>query len=395
MQYKWPLSIPQFSLTDKIKLVKFLLTNDRWTHGEIVETFEKEMAKYIRVKYAVFTSSGSTANTILAMKAKEDNISSKRKVVVFPSTTWITSVSPWIREGFTPYFIDINLEDFSIDLSILENYLKDNAEKVACVFITSLIGYTPEISQLKFLAQKYNIKIMMDNCENTFGKYDGLNVSSFFTSTTSTYFGHQLQSIEGGFIFTNDDDENDYYLMCRNHGMLRHLKQDRRSKYRNEDVDEFFDFAILGNNFRNTNINAFLGNLDLKRADKYFHHRRKLYDIFKDYLSDYCILPNDTLYASHAPFCLPIIPKPIFKYKIPELKKYCSENGIEKRPIISGNLLRQTCIKSISKQKFNKFPNSEYLHNNGFYIGLHGSTKVEDVHNLSIDLFGVIDEPPF
>lgn len=386
MEYKWPLSIPQFSFLDKLKLVSSLLTNDRWTHGETVIKFEEEMAKYVGCKYSVFTSSGSTANTILAMYLR-DTTEPTRNVIVFPSTTWITSVSPFIREGFEAEFIDINLDDFSMDLTTLEAYLEQNISKVVCVFLTSLIGFTPNMSRLKYLAEKYKVRIMMDNCENTLGRYGSENISSFFTSTTSTYFGHQLQSVEGGFIFTNSESERDYFLMARNHGMLRHLPVERREFYRNKEVDAQFDFAILGNNFRNTNINAFLGLCDLKRADKYLDSRRELYGIFYTYLNPYLVLPVETPSAENAPFCLPIIVKEQYKDKLQIIKDFCISSSIETRPIISGNLLRQSCLK---RDDFANFKNSEYLHQNGFYIGLHGSTKSGDVLKLSKKILSLL-----
>ena len=382
MEYKWPLSIPQFSTWDKLKLVHFLLSNDRWTQGEMVHKFEDEMAKYVGVKHAVFTSSGSTANTLLAMYLQDKSVV-KRDTIVFPSTTWITSVSPFVREGFAPYFIDINLSDFSMDLKALDDYLKKNHDRVACVFVTSLIGFTPDVPRLKKIAEEYNVHIMMDNCENTLGRYYDRNVSSFFTSTTSTYFGHQIQSVEGGFVFTDNDNEHDYFLMARNHGMLRHLSEERIDAYRNHQVNAFFDFHMLGNNFRNTNINAFLGSCDLKRADEYLHSRRQLYHLFRAHLNYYLILPAEEDRCLHAPFCLPLVLRPRFRDKLPKLLAYCTMHSIEYRPIISGNLLKQTCFKRVDSHRF---INSEYLHQHGFYIGLHGTTQTKDVVGFCRDV---------
>lgn len=371
MNYKWPLSIPHFTWKDKFKFVKFILTDDRWTQGDIVSDFEKQMAKYVGTKYAVFTSSGSTANTLLAMYLKDEKYSSDKKIIIFPSTTWITSVSPFVREGFVPYFIDINLEDFSLDLDKTYAYLEKNYKNVAAVFPTSLIGFVPDIAKLKDIEKKFNVQVMLDNCENTLGKYEFKNVSSYFTSTTSTYFGHQIQSIEGGFIFTNDIDEYNYFLRARNHGMIRNLDKFSQKIYRNPDVDKRFDFSMLGNNFRNTNLNAFLGKLDLVRAENYLEVRRKLYFLFWSYMLKFLIFPEfNRKYNLDAPFCLPIIPKKEFKHKLPKIKQFCENNGIETRPIISGNLLRQTPFKYSNVRFASDFINSDYLHFNGIYVGL-------------------------
>ena len=354
----------------------------------MVTKFETEMAKYVGVNYAVFTSSGSTANTLLAMYLKDRPVNPEAKTIVFPSTTWITSVSPFIREGFTPKFIDVNLHDFSIDLEKLEDYLEENYAKVACVFITSLIGFVPDISKIDRLSKKYNVKIMMDNCENTFGLFADRNISSYFTSTTSTYFGHQLQSVEGGFVFTNDDAEYEYLLMARNHGMTRHLPDGRIQKYENPSVDSKFDFHMLGNNFRNSNLHAFCGLLDLKRRDDYFESRRKLYEIYRKEMDYYLVLPYDEWDISHAPFCLPIILRKRFADKLDAVKVLCDNLSIETRPIISGNLLRQACL---NQPNFANFRNSEYLHNHGIYVGLHSCTTEKDVSFLCYKLKGVLN----
>jgi CDP-6-deoxy-D-xylo-4-hexulose-3-dehydrase len=379
MEYSWPLSKPQFSTWDKLRLAHYVTTNDRWTQSDVVAQFEIDMAKYVGAKHAVFTSSGSTANTLLAMYL-QDKAETGRDVIVCPSTTWITSVSPFLREGFQVDFIDINLADLSMDLDKLHAYLAKNHSRVACVFVTSLIGFTPDIYRLQKLSKMFNVRVMMDNCENTLGRFAYKNVSSFFTSTTSTYFGHQLQSVEGGFVFTNDTAEYEYLLMARNHGMVRHLPPESLAKYRNEQVDARFDFNLLGNNFRNTNINAFLGMCDLKRADKYFILRRELYYLYQQYLHEYLILPYDGNFAEHAPFCLPLIFRPEFVAKKKRLLNFCDKMSIETRPIISGNLLRQACLK---QDNYLSFANSEYLHQNGFYIGLHGSSTVQEVQTFA------------
>ena len=104
------------------------------------------MAEKIGTKYAVFVSSGSTANTLISQYVKDTAKDFKNKnIIVLPSTTWQTSCSPWIREGFKPKFIDISLDNFCIDTKKLEDYVKENYKKIACIFPTSLIGFSQDI----------------------------------------------------------------------------------------------------------------------------------------------------------------------------------------------------------------------------------------------------------
>lgn len=379
--YSWPLNVNNFTFLDKLKICFFILNSkNRWTQDIQVKKFETIFAEYVSKKYSIYVSSGSTANTLLAMYLKDRK--SDKNVIVFPSTTWITSISPFLREGFTPKFIDVSLKDFSIDLDLLENYLLNHSKEVACVFLTSLLGYTPDLDRLASIEKKYSVKIMLDNCENTFGTFNGKNVSKPFTSTTSTYFGHQLQSIEGGFIFTDSEEEYNYFLMARNHGMVRSITGDKK-KYLNPLVDSRFDFNILGNNFRNTDFNAFVGQLDFKRINYYTEKRLSLYKIFKDNLDkNKFILPQDFSGRVHVPFSLPIICKN--KNDKSKILNYCDIKGIETRPIISGNLLRQTCLKAYDH--FSNYPVSEFLNENGLYIGLYSKLKNLQVQNLVKDL---------
>jgi CDP-6-deoxy-D-xylo-4-hexulose-3-dehydrase len=377
--FKWPLNVNNFTFWERLILAKFILNkNAQWTRGKLVSLFEEKMARFVGSKYAIFVSSGSTANTLLAMYLR-DFATAEKNTIVFPSTTWTTSISPFIREGFEPKFLDISLEDWSLDLKSLDNYLKENHSKVACVFVTSLLGFTPNVEKLKELEIKYNVKIMMDNCENTFGKYKDKNVSSYFTSTTSTYFGHQMQTIEGGFVFTNDKDEYNYFLMLMNHGMVRSLPEKDRKNFKNTKVHPQFDFYCLGNNFRNNNFNARLGLIELNRLDYIISNRRSLYETFKNLTKDFLIFPQDRSNTFDVPFSIPVVCSTIKKKKA--FLKYCEENSIETRPIISGNLLKQTAYKKFDDSKI--FSDSNILDVYGFYVGLFPSLPEKEVVKLA------------
>tara|TARA_R110002020_G_scaffold92416_11_gene223794 strand:+ start:5073 stop:6230 length:1158 start_codon:yes stop_codon:yes gene_type:complete len=380
----WPLNINNFSILDRLKISSFILNpSNRWTQGEQVKRFEEKMAEYVGCRYAVYVSSGSTANTLLAEYQK--TIANGKKIVVLPSTTWQTSCSPWIKAGFEPKFIDVSLSDFSIDTIKLTEFARENRNKIACVFPTSLIGFTPNMSFYEKFAKDYGVNVCFDNCENTFGAFGGRNISSFFSSTTSTYFGHQVQSIEGGFIFTNSEDEYKFYLINRNHGMVRSLKPYgfETSEFENDKVDELFDFYSLGSNYRNTNLNAFIGLLDFKRIERYENSRKKLYSFFKSKLDlNKFYLPNRREEAEDIPFCLPIISKQGLKNKALQI---CKDLGIEYRPIISGYLGYQTCYKEYFDSEEN-YPNSIYLHDNGFYVGLFHKLRERKISQLIFNL---------
>lgn len=379
INFFWPLNVPSFTFLDKIKICLFFLNkNNFWTQGKFVKRFEEKFKNFVGCKHAVFVSSGSTANSLVAMFLKDKHYSKIKNTVIFPSTTWTTSISPFIREGFIPKFIDINLQDFCLDLDATEEYLEGNHEKVAAIVCVSLVGQVPDIKKLTYLQNKFKVKIILDNCENTLGTFEGENVSSFFTSTTSTYFGHQVQSVEGGFIFTNSQEEYEYFLINRNHGMTRSLSTYGIDsvKYENPEVNKLFDFCFLGNNFRNTDIHAFIGLLDFSRIDSYAERRIDIYNKIRKFLHGLDLtFPAVSKDRVSPAFCFPFLSKDSSLIKF--LLDFCQKNNIETRPIISGNLLKQTCYKQYGDYKL--FKNSEFLHTNGFYIGIHAKLSLKQI----------------
>ena len=110
---KWPLMTNNITLSDRLKLAKFVLTSDRFTNGKKVRQFEKEWSNWLGSKYSLFVSSGSTANYLLLSAVKElYNLKDGDKVLV-PACTWVTNIGPVIQLGLTPIFCDINLDNFS------------------------------------------------------------------------------------------------------------------------------------------------------------------------------------------------------------------------------------------------------------------------------------------
>ena len=121
-----------------------------------------------------------------------------------------------------------------------------------------------------------------------------------------------------------------------------------------------------------------MGLLDFERIYDYIIRRIELYNLYSSYLdTKKYLLPAFDSHVSSVGFCLPIISK---KRKLKLIKKYLEEEGIEYRPIISGNLLRHTCYKTYDNYK--NFKNAEYLHKNGLYVGLHSGVKESQILKL-------------
>ena len=85
MTNPWYLNINNFSYIERIKIALFILNfKNRWTQDSQVKLFEKEMAEKIGTKYAVFVSSGSTANTLISQYVKDTAKDLKNKNCISP-----------------------------------------------------------------------------------------------------------------------------------------------------------------------------------------------------------------------------------------------------------------------------------------------------------------------
>jgi len=360
---------------DKYELIKFIVFSDRFTNGPKVREFEEAWSKWIGSKYSLYVSSGSTADYLLIASVKERFKIPDGVKVLLPACTWVTNVSPVLQCKLEPVFCDISLEHFSFDL---EKLPKDD---VAIVFVTHLLGIDAPMEALK---DRYpNAIFLEDICEShgvegPHGMRRGGTSST--GSTFSFYYGHHMTTIEGGFVSTNDKELYELMRMKRSHGMAREMSPDyyKAAAAKYPDIDSRFLFLTDGHNFRNTELGAVLGLSQLKRLDDSIAIRRLNFSFFVNelkQLEDHFYIPNDS--RGNSSFCLPLICK--HAKLMPRLKKAFEEAGIENRPIVSGNLLRQPFL---AKYKHVKAPNADILNDQGVYVGNSQFVTLEMVAKL-------------
>ena len=158
---RYPLQTDNFNFWDRIKAALFVLNKkNRLTTGPKVLELERKWEKIAGIQTkCVAVSSGSTANHLLVETFIQSLSLDPKDIIVFvPSTTWASSVSPWIMRGCKIVFVDINLGDFSFNYDELEKKLESykNPKKIKVIWPTALIGFIPNVNRLKQLKEKYN-----------------------------------------------------------------------------------------------------------------------------------------------------------------------------------------------------------------------------------------------
>lgn len=378
-KYIWKL---QENIIDKSNidtLVNFIRTTKRYTQFTKVKDFEKLWSKWQGCKYSIFVNSGSSANLIILDLLKDLYRWQSDDEIIVPSITWITDISTLLQFGLKPVFVDVNLNDFSFNYEELERRITN---KTKAIFLTHLIGFPADVERIKTIIGKRKIIFIEDCCESHGATINGKKVGNFgLCSSFSFYWGHHITTVEGGMVCTNNENIYKLAVLKRSHGLARELPKKYHPVYKKKykDIDFNFLFLTTGFNLRNTELNAVLGISQIKKIDTYIRIRNSNYKEFIKILSKYSdkfIIPYKEDISS---FCLPFLLK---DSKIKNnLQNFLTKNGIESRPIISGNLLRQPFLKNLYDYRL--FPNAEFLHKNAFYIGNNQFVDNKRLHYLN------------
>ena len=370
----WPLMEETITLKDRLKMASFVLTSSSLTNGPKVREFEEKWSQWLGVKHSLYVSSGSTANTLLVSSMKEHFGLKDGDKVLVPACTWMTNIAPVIQAGLEPIFCDINLENYSFDLDELK-YVAQQHPDIKAVFITHLIGLSSDVEKVCEIFP--DALILEDVCEShgVEGPNGKRGKSKYSVgSTFSFYYGHHITTVEGGMVCTNNTALYELMRMKRSHGMAREASPEKFKQYASEnpDVDPAFLFMTEGFNLRNHEICAVLGLSQIKRLDKNIQIRKENYKYWWDkstqmgewwqwkyYLPEY--------QEGNSSFCFPLIARGIAL--VQTLKYKFKEEGIEYRPIISGNILRHPAFKQYKLCTERETPNVCLLHMNGLYVG--------------------------
>ena len=404
-KYKYQLLENGFSDQD-ISIGKKVLNSKRITMASYTRNFELAFAKKLGAKYALMVNSGSSANllaTFAAGNPLKKNCLKRGDEVLIPALCWSTSIWPLVQFGLKPIFVDIDIETLNINLTDLE---KKITKKTRAIMLINVLGISSDLFKIRKIADKKKIIIIEDNCESlgstlkkkylgTFGDY-----GSF-----SFYYSHQITSGEGGMVTCNKKEDYDILFALRSHGWLggtrfykRNLKSYNTYAKQNPKLDPRYIFINSGFNLRPTDIQAAIAHNQFKRLDTLKKFRNINKNLIIEKISNsqkwksqfkFIVTPKD---IDPSWMGLPILLSEKYIKKKQKFVNFLDNQGIETRPIISGNFANQPAAKLYKLCKKNeKFENAQKVQELGFLIGLH--TKKLSKKNLDLihDSFFMID----
>jgi len=243
-----------------IQEVVKVLESDWITQGPKTEEFERALAKYCKVKYAVVVSSGTTAlhsaYTIARIKSGDE--------VITTSLTFAATANVIFHCGGKPVFVDIEEDTLNIDPKKIERKITKNTKAIVPV---DFAGHPCDYDEIRRIAKKHKLFIIEDAAHALGSEYKGRKIGSFADLTILSF--HPVKAIstgEGGAVLTNKKDFYEKLKIFRNHGIVK--KPEKGGWY--------YEIENPGLNSRITDFQCALGLNQLRKIDKFIKRRREI-----------------------------------------------------------------------------------------------------------------------
>ena len=229
-----------------------------------IREFEKNFSKRMDCKYSLAVTSGTAAIKIglkaLGVKAGDE--------VITQSFNFIATIEAILDIGAKPIIINIK-EDLNMDLNELK---KKITKKTKVILPVHMLGNPCEKNEIIKISKKYNLKILEDNCEAIGGKYRNRNLGTLGDVGVFSFdFGKTITTGEGGMIVTNKKKYYEYCNEYHDHGH-QNLKKFSRGNDRAK---------IIGFNYRMTEMQGVIGEVQLKKLDKILIDNKKRFQALK------------------------------------------------------------------------------------------------------------------
>jgi len=262
-----PIAQPLFGDEER-DAVWAVMQSGQVAQGPVVAEFERAFAQMCGVRYALATSSGTTA---LHLALLAHGIGPGDEVITSPFT-FIASANSILYTGARPVFVDVEEDTFNLDAAQIEAAITPRTQAIMPVH---LFGLPCDMGAIMDIAARHGLAVIEDACQAHGATYAGKAAGSFGTGCFSFYATKNMTTAEGGMITTNDEAIADRARLLRNHGM--------RQRYYHEE---------LGYNFRMTDLQAAIGLVQLRKLPDFNAARIRHAALLSERLADMVAVPR-------------------------------------------------------------------------------------------------------
>ncbi|QWD96891.1 lipopolysaccharide biosynthesis protein RfbH [Polynucleobacter sp. MG-6-Vaara-E2] len=359
---------------------------DGWlTTGRFNELFEKRLAQFVGVKYALTVNSGSSAN-LVAFSALTSTKLGERAIkrgdeVIGVAAGFPTTVNPIIQFGAIPVFVDVDVLTHNIDPEKIEAAINP---KTKAIMLAHSLGNPFNLEVVTALCKKYHLWLIEDCCDALGTTYKGQMVGTFGDiATLSFYPAHHITMGEGGAVLTSNYELKQIAESFRDWGRDCYCPPGKdntcgkRFCWKLGDLPEGYDhkytYSHLGYNLKITDMQAACALAQLEKAPAFIKARKENFAFLRERLStceEFLQLPVATKDSDPSWFGFPVTLKKDCPVSRVDLTTYLDQHKIGTRLLFAGNLTRQPYMSNIQYRISGNLSNTDNAMSNTFWIGV-------------------------
>lgn len=232
---------------NELNAVSNVLNSNHLERGVVTSALERKIQKYFNSKFAILTSSGTSALFVGLLAA---GISDGDEVITTP-LSFIATSNVIILCNAKPVFVDIDINTFNLDAELIE---KKITNKTKAILVVDLYGLAANYLKLQSIAKKHNLVLISDSCQAIGALHNNKYINNYTDMTVYSFFNSKnITSGEGGVLITNNAKYAEKVNLLISHGQKR---------------GEKYNYVQVGWNLRPTDIMAAILKEQLKKLKK-------------------------------------------------------------------------------------------------------------------------------
>jgi dTDP-4-amino-4,6-dideoxygalactose transaminase len=341
--------------------IRRVIKQSEFILGPEVEAFEKEIASYLSVKYAIGVASGTEALQLALLAC---GIKPGDEVITTPYT-FIATAEAITQCAAKPVFVDIEPKTYNIDTTKIEPRITKQTKAILPVH---LFGQSAEMPPVLELAQKYNLKIIEDCAQALGAEHRGTKVGSFGHAGCLSFFPSKVLGAygDGGMVVTNNPEIAERVKMLRNHG-----------------CKEKYYHLIPGFNSRLDALQAAILRVKLRHLDDWIRQRQQKAALYSRLIGETEVVepPYAVPYCRHV-FNYYTIRLKNSKVSRDKLREYLGSQGIATAVYYPLSLHLQEAYRSLA-HKLGDFPESEHAQEELLSLPIYPEISEEQINRVA------------
>jgi len=341
------------------------LASGQLTEGPLTREFERQFAAKFGWKYAIATSSGTTAGEVVWAAIRElrggfDRLggASTFGEVLTPACAFVSTASCILASGSIPHFVDIEATTLNIAADEIDKALGRWPDGFCGIQHVATMGSLIPLKAIADLAEGSELHIVCDLCEAHGARLDGELPNAYLDAAIySLYPAHMVVGVEGGVICTDNEKIASLCRSVKSHGR--------------PEGSNYFDFQRVGFNAKWSDLHACVGLASLEGFDERFAKRRWVRQRLLEELSrfeDEIILYRDGPDEIIAPHAFPVVLRKDGSDTVVGLRSYLDGHEIEVKTLF-GSLPTQHKAFEFLGHSLGDFPVAERIGRTGLHFG--------------------------